>query len=79
LELRKSPFLIAILLEITILMSTALSSQNNISAQTYDTITKQRDMFKNNPQIQLGRGAGGVKLADRTLAVDFHQQITMSM
>jgi YVTN family beta-propeller protein len=52
LELRKSPFLIAI----TILISTILLSHNNISAQTYDTITKQREIFKNNPQILLGRG-----------------------
>ena len=55
-ELRKSPFLIAILLEIMILTSTILLSHNNTSAQTYESITKQREEFKNNPQIPIGRG-----------------------
>jgi YVTN family beta-propeller protein len=44
------------MLEIMILMSTILVSQNNIYAQTYETITKERELFKNNPQIPLGRG-----------------------
>jgi YVTN family beta-propeller protein len=43
------------MLEIIILISTILISHNNISAQTYDTITKQRETTKNNPQIQVGR------------------------
>jgi YVTN family beta-propeller protein len=44
------------MLEIMILTSTILFSHNNSSAQTYDTITKQRELSKNNPQIPLGRG-----------------------
>src|SRR5215469_13047963 len=43
------------LLEITVLTSTILMSQNT-SAQTYGTITKQSEMFRNNPQIPLGIG-----------------------
>jgi len=56
LELRKRPFLLAILLETMLLMSTTLMSHDNTFAQTYETIMKQREMFKNNPQIPLGRG-----------------------
>jgi YVTN family beta-propeller protein len=44
------------MLEIMILISAILMSDNNISAQTYDTITKQREISKNNPQISLGLG-----------------------
>ena len=39
-------------------MSTIISLHNNSFAQTYDTITKQREITKNNPQLQLGRGVG---------------------
>jgi YVTN family beta-propeller protein len=53
--LTKGPFLLATL-EIMILMSAILLSHNNTSAQTYDTITKQRETFKNNPQIPIGSG-----------------------
>ncbi|MFZ0224368.1 MAG: YncE family protein, partial [Candidatus Nitrosopolaris sp.] len=57
-KLGKSSFLLTILLEIMILVSTISSLHNNSFAQTYDTITKQREITKNNPQLQLGRGVG---------------------
>jgi hypothetical protein len=60
LELRKGPFLLAILLEIMISMSIIRMPHNNTSAQTYDTITKQRKIFKDNPQIPLGSGVGTI-------------------
>jgi YVTN family beta-propeller protein len=47
-----------ILLEIMILMSTIIWLHNNSFAQTYDTITKHREMVTHHPQIQLGRGVG---------------------
>jgi YVTN family beta-propeller protein len=59
LELRKSPFLLAILLEMLILMSTILLSHNKANSQTYDTIIQQREIFKNNPRIQVGLTTGG--------------------
>jgi YVTN family beta-propeller protein len=43
-------------------------SDKNISAQTYDTIMKQREIFKNNPQIQLGQGAEGLTRGHRITA-----------
>jgi YVTN family beta-propeller protein len=58
LESRKGSLFLAILLQIMILLSTLLLSHNNSFAQTYDAITKQREIFKNNPQITLGRGVG---------------------
>jgi YVTN family beta-propeller protein len=57
LELRKTPFLLAILLGVMISISTIVLSHNNASAQTYDTMTKQGQIFKKNPQIPLGPGA----------------------
>jgi hypothetical protein len=51
----KIRFLLAVLLEIMmILISIFLFPQNNTIAQTFDTITKQRVAFKNNPQIEVG-------------------------
>jgi hypothetical protein len=46
--------ILPVLLEIIIIMmltSTILLPYNNTIAQTLDTITKQREIFKNNPQI----------------------------
>jgi YVTN family beta-propeller protein len=42
-----------VLLEIIFIL---VLSYSNTSAQTYDTITKQREVFKNNPQIPVGKG-----------------------
>ncbi|MGC2570994.1 MAG: hypothetical protein WA364_05730 [Candidatus Nitrosopolaris sp.] len=52
LELRNTPFCIVILLEI---ISIVLMSYNIVSAQTYDTITKQKEILRNNPQIPLNQ------------------------
>jgi hypothetical protein len=41
------------------ILTAILMSHNNISAQTYDSITKQGEIFKNNPQLGLGGTAGG--------------------
>jgi hypothetical protein len=46
--------ILPVLLEIIIIMmltSTILLPYNNTIAQTLDTITKQMEIFKNNPQI----------------------------
>jgi len=53
LEVTKVLLLLAVLLEI---ISIIALSYNRTSAQTYDTITKQRETFKNNPQIRIGSG-----------------------
>jgi YVTN family beta-propeller protein len=57
LELRKGSFLLA-MLEIMILISAILISHNIVFGQTYDDITTQREMFKNNPQIPVGSSPG---------------------
>ena len=44
---------ILVLLEIIFIL---VLSQSNAFAQTYNTITKQKEMFKNNPQIPVGTG-----------------------
>ncbi|HXS59688.1 MAG TPA: YncE family protein [Verrucomicrobiae bacterium] len=63
-ELRKTILLIAVLLEI---VSANLLSYHNTFAQTYDTITKQMDAFKNNPQISIGKGGSNSHLGNSPL------------